>query len=303
MKKLLPLALACVSAGAFAEPTVYGKANVSFQLADEGDESVTELKSNASRLGVKGKLKVEGDLDVEGFYKFEYETAVDDGDEVFKQRNIFVGIRGGWGAIKGGHYDTPLKVAQKKVDLFNDLEGDIKNVITVNDNRSSNQVNYTTPDSLPVTVSVSYLTAEDETIDDGISASVAYENSGIYLALAVDKNVEAMTNSNFEESDVLRLVGQFNFGDFQIGALLEDMDRDGTSTDAAFVSLQYKLGALALKAQAGNSDISSEGGQTFSIGGDYKLAKNLKTFVYYTSNTNDLEEDEDYLGVGTELKF
>lgn len=310
MKKLFwgSLILASISAPALAEPTVYGKANVSFQTADEGDASTTELKSNASRIGVKGTYEV--DENVSAIYQAEFEVQFDDGDkdgETFSQRNIFVGLKGGFGVVKAGKFDTPLKVAQKKIDLFNDLEGDIKNVVTENDNRANNIVSYESPSFANVQAKVALIASEEDGVDDGVSTSVSYSLDQLYIAAALDQNVEA------ENTDALRLVGQYSLGDIQLGLMYESFDVDGADdVDATFVSVKYKLGDVALKAQVGKSDIVVEDGETISLGADYKLAKNLKVFAYYTQNESsdnallvapEDQMDDDYLGVGVELKF
>lgn len=300
-KKWLSLAVAAaLSAPAAAEVKLYGKANVSFQAVDESGDSYSELVSNASRIGVKGSETINDSL--EAIYQFEYETAVDDGqnsnNETFSQRNIFVGVKGDFGAVIAGHFDTPLKAAQNKVDLFNDLEGDIRNLITVNENRASNQVNYTTPSSIgPVTVSVSVISSEQDNIDDGISASVAFEQNGLYLAAAVDRDVEAM------DDEAARLVAQYNFKDFQIGGLYETYDDGFDSYDGFLVSGQYQLNQWAFKAQFGQSDIAEEGGESLSLGADYKLSASTTVFGYLTSLESDLTTDADYVGVGIEHKF
>ena len=307
MKKLLPLAViaATISAQSFgAGPTLYGKANVSLQSADEGDDAITELVSNASRIGVKGSLALEN-TGLEAFYKFEYETFVDDGTngtDTFSQRNILVGVRGDFGAVQAGKFDTPLKKAQKKIDLFNDLEGDIKSFITVNDNRENNSVQYSTPSSLGAfKAAVALIASEEDGVSDGFSASVAFEQSGLYLALAIDSNVEV------EDADVLRFVAQYNIGDLQLGALYEDVDVESAGVDASadgwVVSAKYKIDQWALKAQFGQSDIIADDGDTFSLGVDYKLSKTFKTFAYYTTEEAGDAIENDYLGVGVELKF
>lgn len=320
MKKLLPLAVltASFSAQSFAAgPTLYGKANVSLQSADEG-EAVTELVSNASRIGVKGSLALEN-TGLEAFYKFEYETFVDDGensgdtlevdgDEVdinkktFSQRNILVGVRGNFGALQAGNFDTPLKKAQKKIDLFNDLEGDIKSFVTVNDNRKSNSVQYSTPGSLGAfSVAVALVASEEDDVSDGFSASLAFEQDGLYLALATDSDVED------DGVDVIRAVAQYKIGDFQLGALYEDVDIDTDvfegSADGWVVSAKYTTDQWALKAQLGQSDIVEDDGDTYSLGVDYKLSKKFKTFAYYTVEEAGDAIDNNYFGLGAELKF
>ncbi|MFT5082704.1 MAG: putative porin [Lentisphaeria bacterium] len=310
MKKLLSAVAICsLISPAFAEPVVYGKANVSFQNADENGASTTELVSNASRLGFKGNLDVEGGL--QAIYQAEFEVNMDDGDETFTQRNIFVGLKGDFGTVKAGKFDTPLKEAQKKIDLFNDLEGDIKSMITVNDNRESNVVSYSTPVFGSVVAKVAYISSESEALDDGISTSVAFEQNGIYVAAAFDQNVEN------EDVSVARLVGQYTISNFQFGALLETVDSDNLSDnlDGWLLSAKYKMDVWAFNAQYGQSDIKNLNGNSLSVGVDYKLAKTLKLFSYYTSLESDddydtsedspgfTSTDSDYIGVGIELKF
>jgi predicted porin len=301
--KLKPLSLILpaliASPLALSEPLLYGKANVSAQLADEGDGSKLELKSNASRLGVKGSEKLE-ETGLEVIYQMEFEVQVDDGDETFKQRNIFIGLKGGFGTVKAGKFDSPLKVAQNKVDLFNDLEGDIKNMITVNDNRPSNIVSYTTPKANGFSASAAIIASEDEDVDNGASVAVQYTLNDLYLAAAFDSGVEG------EEEEALRFVAQYSVGDFTLGGLIESHDDNGESTDGWMLSAKYKIDDWALKAQFGQSDIKEEDADTLSLGADYKLSKTFKTFFYYTKNQfveEGADVDGDYLGAGVELKF
>ncbi len=305
MKKMCLLLAATVpfAGAALAEPVLYGKANVSLQSNDENGVSTTDLVSNASRLGVKGSEKINDDLTA--VYQFEFEVAIDDGDnkgDTFGQRDIFVGLQGDtWGKVIAGKFNTPMKQAGKPVDLFNDLEGDLKSIVSVSENRASNSVQYSTPSSWgPVTGTIDYVASEDETINDGISASAVFEQEGLYLAIAYDMDVEA------EDVDVYRLVAQYSFGDFKVGGLYEDQDPGVSGLkngDAWLVSAQYQLDKTTFKAQYGESDIVSDGGDTYSLGVDYKLHKQVKVFGFYTAEKADGGLDKDYLGVGVELKF
>ena len=96
---------------------------------------------------MKGKHKLENGLSA--FYKLEYEVSMDGTDEEFSHRNIYAGLAGGFGAVQAGRFDTPVKKAQGKIDLFNDLDlGDIKNVTDVvydADDRANNAFQYTSP--------------------------------------------------------------------------------------------------------------------------------------------------------------
>ena len=284
-------------------PDFYGKLNLSVQNATEDGNSFTEVKSNASRLGVKGKGELSHGLTA--IYQLEYETNPDDGDKggkTFTQRNTYAGLKGGFGAIQAGMFDTPLKKLQKKVDLFNDLEGDIKNVITNSDNREENSIQYTSPKFAGLQLKVDQIASEDETSErkDAVSTSLTYTRGDYYFGVAYDDKVEA------NDTDVLRAVTQVKLGGAQLGALWEKQDKDGDKAEGWLLSAAYKLGAVKLKAQHGESEIhkdSPEGARTTSVGADYKLGKGAKAFVYYTANNYKKTDNEDYAGVGIEYKF
>lgn len=306
-KTLLALVIASVlPAAAFADVTVYGKANVSAQNADEEvGGSKIELVSNASRIGVKGAEEVNSGLKV--IYQFEYQTEVDDGtngSQTFGQRNIYVGLQGGAGTIMAGHFDTPTKVAQEKVDLFNDLEGDITQIFK-GEIRASNIVQYVTPASWGAfTSSVAYVTKETDGVDNGVSASVGFNTPAVYVAVAMDQDVEA------EGVDLVRLVGRFTLGAFQFGLLGETYDNGVTEEeDGAFASVMWNLtDKWALKAQYGQSEVKMADGESASVGLDYKMTKNSTLYGYVTKVENEAllpasQRDDTYAGVGLDLKF
>lgn len=312
MNKLIATSLATVSmstailmsANAIADVSVYGKANLSLQNADEGTSSTTELVSNASRIGFKGSEQLSDNL--KAIFQMEFQAHIDDGDgdgQTFTQRNIYVGLQGNWGTLIGGKFDTAMKKTQNSVDLFSDLEADIKSIITVNDNRSSNSIMYTTPKFLDsITASVDFIASETDGVKDGISTSINYDKNDLYLAAAIDQNVEA------ENVDVIRLVAQYNIDALQLGLLYEDQDATGTSKntgDGWLVSGQYKLNnGYILKAQLGESDIVTAGGETFSLGVDYRLSSSTKLFGYYSSeDATDATKEAEYVGIGIEMKF
>ena len=306
-KTILPLAIAAaLPMSALADVTIYGKGSVSFQSVDEGKGSFTQLKSNDSRIGLMGKEKLNDSLTA--IYKFEYQTDVASGDngdnnKTFTQRNIYVGLEGGFGQVIAGMFDTPLNTAQKKVDLFSDLEGDIGSLITNSDIRVEQSVQYSTGKLLgPFVAKIDYLAEGKEDGVDGFSTSIAYDSKYFYAAAAYNQDVES--------KDVYRLVGQAKFGPVQIGALYEEEeDNDnGTENDGWVASAKWSVTKdFALKAQYGESDIKYTDGETYSLGADYQLSKNTKIFAYYTAEEYTKEatgrEDNTYGGVGLEIKF
>ncbi len=304
MKRKLTAAIALAALAplaSVAEVSLYGKANVSIEAVSEDDDSYSNIQSNASRLGFKGTEKISDDL--QAIYKMEYEVFVDDGEKsqrTFTQRNIYVGLKGGFGTALLGRMDTPLKTAQNKVDLFGDLHGDIKNRISRNENREDNTLAYITPEMGGVTAKLSYMPSEEDGVDDASSVSVSYGSKTVYFSVAYDAGVEDV------DTDATRIVTQLNLGDVQLGALYESFGpAAGENLDAAFVSIKLKAGKqLTLKAQYGQSDQFAEGGDTISLGLDYSLSKSCKLFGFHTINGADNNVvDDKYTGLGIELKF
>lgn len=305
MKKIafIGTLLALPLAQAFAEPSLYGRADVSFEIVDEYGETGTELQNNASRLGIKGSETLNDRYEV--VYQLEYGVNFDDG-RTFSQRNIFLGVQSDWGRLIGGHFDTPFKRAQGKVDLFNDLRGDIKNTFTVNEVRSSNTVMYTTPDSFgPLAANVAYISSEDASVSDGISVSASYTMNNLYTALAADQDVA------IDGADALRMVAVYHLSDLQLGAMVEMSDTDLSGTnEGLLMSAQYQIDAWALKAQVSHSDIVAKDTSAISLGADYKLSPVAKVygFLSYAESdqptwSGDPAIDGTYLGAGFQLKF
>jgi predicted porin len=280
---------------------VYGKVNLTLQSSDEGSDSrVTELVSNASRLGFKGETSLEDNLAV--IYQLEYEASIDDGDnkgQTFTQRNSFVGLKGNFGQVIAGIHDTPTKLAQDKVDLFNDYEGDIKNVFT-GENRVSNTIMYSTPDMSGLSADIAMIASEDDNEDDSYSLAVKFKQDNIYAALAYDLDVEGEQTSN------IRLVTKFSLEDLTLGLMWNKFEDDASNfdEDGFMLSAAYKMGSNTFKIQHAASDIKKTGGEQTSLGMDHKLAKNTKVFGFYTMQDEDAaNKDKDWLAVGIEHKF
>jgi hypothetical protein len=77
---------------AFADIDLYGLLNVTVQDTEEAQESMVELRSNASRIGVKGTEDL--DYGLEAIYQLEWEVDPDggDGSDNISPRNQFVGL-------------------------------------------------------------------------------------------------------------------------------------------------------------------------------------------------------------------
>ena len=325
-KFLFASSLLLISMSAISAPKVYGKLNIT--LNNNGSDGVNEkeidLISNSSRLGLKGQLEMQDGL--VGLYQIEYQIDPVDGhardevrgengeievtDSTFTQRNSYVGLKGSFGTLKLGKHDTPLKKASLKVDLFNDLKGDIKN-ITDGENRITSFLGYDSPVfGGGVSISVSLSKGKDDgvlgTDLDGefgtnLSASLKYDIEVIQFVIATEK-------ASIKGFDHNRLGMMIPAGPVTIGLIhttTESTVGNSVDYDATTISIVGKVadGNGRVKFQYGTSDKSAGLTQT-QIGYDHKLFKNFKILAYHTVRSQDAANSDDaHTGLGIEYKF
>lgn len=312
--KLVKNTLAIAISSIIALPTfaadidIYGRADVSIQKSDDGAGGFTEVKSNASRIGFKGTHQLEDGLSV--VYKAEFQVDLDgdakddDGDDLpFKKRNQYIGLKGAFGEVLLGNNDTMLKQSQGKVDLFSDLNGDIKS-LWKGENRMADTISYKSPKFNDFRIGVTYIAEDAVDAEDAVSVAVFYgdkklKTSKIYASIAMDSEVDGY--------DVTRATIQGKVSGVTLGAIYhtqETSDNGSDKLDGFLVSAKYKMDKVTVKGQYQTADY--DGGDSKSgvtVGADYSLAKNTKLYAFYSSFDMDSGADEDYLGVGIQYKF
>jgi len=298
------IALFCFSLK--AEPTVYGKLWISVESQDTLSGTEVDMVSNASRLGVKGSMDFGEGL--EAIYQAEYEidpvdgTADEKNGRTFKQRNSFIGIKGSYGTLFLGTHDTALKKSQSKIDLFNDLAGDIKNILQ-GENRMSDFIGYTTPtlgDGFSATFNaIKGTEEEDNSIGDSTSVSLNYKTKSFYAAIAFDSELKGY--------DTTRISFQVPLNRTQLGFIYQDTKElsSGLDEDGYVLSLSQKIGKKGVfKIQLAESDMKMGSGKQTSIGYDYKLSEKAKAFIFYTDLSGEsLSKEKEISALGFEYKF
>lgn len=293
---------------------VYGKVAVTLDKVDEdnGDDQ-WEVNSNASRFGIKGKGAA-GSL--EAFYKLEWQVDVSDSSKTsqdhIKSRNQIIGVRGGFGEVFMGRHDTPTKKLQKKVDIFGDLQGDIKHSFNA-EKRASNIMQYTTPKMGGFKAKLAFVPGEstpnNDGLADGTSIALEYKTGGFNFGVSMDSDIEK------EGVDTTRAVMQYNTKAWQFGLLFQDTEydngtvkKDGTG---AMASVKYKAGDNAFKLQVIDSDVWEAGVSSkvkytsqFSLGWDRKLGKKTTFLTYLTKGEEgETRDDDTTFGIGLVQKF
>ncbi|WMS88900.1 porin [Pleionea litopenaei] len=311
--KLIRTAVATAVALGMAAPalaeeatvTPYGKINVTYQMTDDSSLDGSEVKSNNSRFGLKGKAKLSDSL--KAIYSLEWQVDTtdkgDSSDDHIKARNQIVGLAGNFGEVIVGRHDSPLKKAQGKVDLFNDIEGDIKTLFN-GEVRASNFAQYTSPKFGGVKIKLATMTpskgaAETDENDFGSASSISveYSNDDWFFAIAQDNDVSGI------DTTTTRFTTQYKIGSFSLGAIYNEHDNGTIDEEGMLFSVAYKAGDHTLKLQTGESDELAVDKKVSSIGWDVKLGKATKVFAFYTKSDDADNNDQSWLGLGLEQKF
>lgn len=288
------------------ESKLYGKLNLSLERQSVGSEDSWVLNSNASRLGIKGKISGD-DTSIDLIYQLEYQVYPDDGkagsgDATTKQRNSYAGIAGSFGKVIAGYHDTPVKKAQLKVDVFNDSSFDIKYFLE-GENRVGEFIQYESPVLSGVKFKVAAIVDPDPQADllDSSSVSVEYNTNGLSLAFAVDDNVDSFDN-------VRASIQWKTASGLQLGALINDssaVPADSTDTDTdtdmdpvVVLSAKYR-GVYGQYVSYANGDANFWG-----FGYALRFHKNAKVYFWYGDvDATAADADESALATGIDIQF
>ncbi len=225
MRNQLTFISAAIVAASFsmtsnADVSIYGKAFVTLENYDNGSGAITETKSNASRIGLKGSEKLTDEL--EAVYKFEREVDLTGEDSELKPRNSYVGLKGGFGQVVVGIHDTTTKDLSKSLDLFNDMTGDYKNVIE-GETRAKNMVKYSAPKFNNISLNFMAIadeTSENKSLSDSLSMSATYAKDGLTLGLSQDINVKS---GSFKKDylDITRVMASYSANGLTVGGFVQ----------------------------------------------------------------------------------
>ena len=202
-------------------------------------------------------------------------------------------------------HDTPVKIAQGKIDLFNDTAGDIKNILW-GENRSRKIVQWSSPSLRGFEVNLMAIMEDEE--DEAYSLSINWSGNFVgnkaKFSLAFDSEVPQ--KGYF--FDTTRFSASIPLGKPSTLGVIWQESEDTTGKfddDGYIISLKSKLiEKLSLKLMYGESDMIKSGGELISFGFDYKVAKPLKLYVNYVEkNFDDIGKSSEEIMFGIQYKF
>jgi predicted porin len=292
---------------------VYGVAHVSTDLQNNGDESEIYVSSNTSRVGIKGSLDTDSDLFT---VIFQYENQADfnnNGNEAvaWSNRNSFAGLKGDWGKLMWGRYDTPYKSIGRSVEFFPERIGDARNATTLTgwDRRENNMIMYATP-VLGEIITVTGQYVPDQGVEDGalFSASAVYDKEKIMAGVAFENHGKALEDAyDSEDPDAseastgIRAVLRYKGDKFGAAGFYQTISNIGGYKD--FSAQTIGLGAnflltpvWDLKGQYymtdPNTDGDDDGASMLTLGIDYILSAQARLYVAYATMMN--EDNSNY---------
>jgi len=330
-KSLIALAVLAASGAAMAQSsvTMYGIADVWYGSVKSDDgagnsKSTTQLTSggvNGSRWGVKGSEDLGGGLKAN--FQFEQGVSLDTGvgSSTGFGRQSWVGLSGGFGAVKLGRTPTPFDdVNGASNAVFDSALSAVNNVFrsTAYTVRPNNTIHYQAPNFSGFSGAVSYSLGEDPR--DGVTVATAYTSFNLTYAagpLAVQFAYQVEdANTQIEDKKFTRLGASYNFGVATVkGSYGKAANVDFVNGDDA---TEYQIGvdvpvtsALTLSANYATSDDTASLGDAertgYGFGASYTLSK--RTFLYSgfrhakTDNTTGADPKTDVFAIGLNHKF
>ena len=307
------------------------------------DESTVKLNSNASRIGFKGSEELTDTVNL--VYQLEYGVSPDDDRTQFTSRNTYIGLaHNTLGTLIAGRHDTPFKLAKGNADVFNANADTLsiynpgpRGYTNLGEYRANNMVAYKSPTivGMPVTFmgavklsendsegdklladtvynadgtvkTAAKYTNEADQKDNGYSASLAYDQNGVYLAAGYDNNMGV-------EDTAWRLAGTVDMGKMNmvqgltLGALYQNADLFNENDDAKtwLISGKYAIANTpwTAKAQYINTDFGNNDSSEVAVGGEYAFNKATTGHIYAGQISRDNYKDDTIVGTGIEYKF
>jgi predicted porin len=299
-KALLPIAiLAALPAFAMANSTdvqIYGRANVSLDYLDDGDSySEFNVSSNSSRLGFRASRQFDN---ITGIMQIEQEIDYSNQGSNWASRDTFFGVRGGFGMLRVGKFDTPFKRARGPANLFGDQLGDMRNLTRAGagrfDERTPNTIHYQTRDFSGFQANFAYSLHEgndalDGGDDDAWSASITYRQGAFNFAAALESFDDERGQGG---RDAFRMAAAYDISDLTLVGFFQTIDHNNDAFDADVygIGASYKISdKLALNTHylIRNVDVSDSDSNLFAIGLEYRFASQLRVYGNFARVGND----------------
>ena len=319
-KSLIALAVAgvCASSAAMADMSIYGQANVSYDVIDNDKTRDSHgVGSNASRIGFKGSEDLGGGLSA--VWQIENQIAIGAGlggtenpgsGTAVAFRDTFAGLKSDtMGTVRLGRFDTPYKLATRGMDMFHNTIADNRSLMGLgHDVRASNSVGFNSLNYSGFSVAASYFGDQGGTApgfntgmgntlfntNEGISLAGMYNTGPYHATIAYQSISNGLSNTNII-TDAWKIGGGYSVDAFAINGVYERISNRNGSGDATawYLSGKYNVtsaDALKLAYTDVNNHVNeaaNSGAKQYSVGYDHKMSNRTTLYALYTKLDTD----------------
>jgi predicted porin len=305
------MAFGSITASAQSGPTLYGRLDLSFDRTTIDGNIQTQVRSNASRWGIRGVEDLGSGL--KAIYGLEFGVNAD-ADMEMTTRNSYVGLSGSFGAFAIGRLDNGVPtrspvyaLVTQNIDFaINDVNATaIGQRIFNARNRRSNSIGYITPNFKGLTFMARHSYDGEETIDpDNPSGHLKNEDDikqlqlglnyradkfGVGVGYGRDRRSGGLANANFDRKAML--AAHYDFGPVKVyGSYGRDRFKEERSARRDRVDF-WLLGASApvgangkITANYMERDVQSDKDgvlKKFQISYGHRLSKRTMLYVLY----------------------
>lgn len=301
---MLAVLAVCGSGAVMAQSsvTIYGRVNTTVEHQKTGNDSVTGMFNNSSRIGFKGVEDLGNGL--KAGFQLEAGFGSDDGSGPLTfQRQSEVNLSGNFGMLRLGnffpesYYATSDYIGMHNHETGSSADALYYDAAWFDGNGTGNKVAYRTPtfNNFWAEGSVSFHEkANDQTVANPKANKNAYDLAANYnngpLSLGAGYSY---WNSNYQ----FAARGLYTFGQFTVGAYYQRNKDDnqfkagGYGTRNNFrLSGMYVLNASEFHVNVGRANAWSKEDDTaatqWTLGYNYNLSKRTKVYTYYTKVNN-----------------
>lgn len=326
-KSLLALAVLGTFAGAASAQssvTVYGIVDTGIAHIDNGGDTINAMRSgsnNSSRIGFKGAEDLGNGL--KATFVLENGINTDDGSAATASaafsRVTYVGFEGGFGKVRLGRQNTPIKEALSQIDPFG--TGGMVNAITylggsangigAIPERSSNQIVYITPNFSGFSGELAYQFGEaagDNTANRVWGAQLGYANGPLNVQFGYSDGNSTDTDVTpfVDESDLkIALIGAtYDFGAVKLhGAysqkkLQSNNGGEDLKIKSGLIGVTVPFGASAIRAEyiSNNDDRNDFDNNVVALSYTYSMSKRTMLYATYARVDNDNLSEQGFSG-------
>ena len=276
--------------------TLYGRLDVGVESNDDATTKRLVVQNFLSRIGFKGEEDLQNGLkavwQIETFISPDEAKATD-----FATSNSYVGLKGGFGTILMGNYDSPYRSLVRNVmllrnqvnalDLFINGKASAAGLGANANVRQKNVIQYHRPNIGGYLVRVSYAPDEDKV--KGGTNKQEYALSGEYVADTWNVGAAYYVKEDAvvlgKDFSAIKLIGSKKIGDITLAAAYSKLNNDaGNKTNTFMLSSAYKLGTTTLKASVATAKETArhakDGVDFLALEVDYTLSKRSILYGY-----------------------